>query len=80
MFRNKRKCFFINFYFRGEAINGGFGLLLNGENSETAENLLLWDVNNGIARRAWAGNKNALKAIKSAMERCPNLKVTVPNY
>jgi len=36
-------------------------------------------VNNGIARRAWARNDEALFAIKRAMEQEPKLKVTIPN-
>lgn len=65
----------------GEVINGGFGMLLDG--SAEAERRLLsmlhWDVNNGIARRAWARNDEAIFAINRAMEVEPNLKVTVPN-
>jgi urocanate hydratase len=65
----------------GEVINGGFGLVLDG--SEDADrrlqSMLFWDVNNGISRRAWARNKEALFAIKREMERTPNLKVTLPN-
>ena len=41
--------------------------------------MLLWDVNNGIARRSWARNKGAMFAIKRQMERTPLLKVTMPN-
>jgi len=41
--------------------------------------MLFWDVNNGIARRSWARNKEALFAIKREMQRTPNLKVTLPN-
>lgn len=41
--------------------------------------MLHWDVNNGIARRNWARNENAIFAIKRAMEFEPNLKVTLPN-
>ena len=41
-------------------------------------NMLLWDVNNGIARRSWARNKGAVAAIKREMERTPGLKVTIP--
>jgi urocanate hydratase len=41
--------------------------------------MLHWDVNNGIARRSWARNKEAIFAIKRAMEMNPLLKVTVPN-
>jgi urocanate hydratase len=41
--------------------------------------MLFWDVNNGIARRSWARNKEAIFAIKREMERTPQLKVTLPN-
>ena len=41
--------------------------------------MLFWDVNNGIARRSWARNSEALFAIKRAMQNEPNLKVTLPN-
>jgi urocanate hydratase len=41
--------------------------------------MLHWDVNNGIARRNWARNENAIFAIKRAMEDEPLLKVTLPN-
>jgi len=44
------------------------------------ENMLFWDVNNGIARRSWARNKEAVFAIKREMKRNPNLKVTLPNF
>jgi urocanate hydratase len=65
----------------GEVINGGFGLLLDGsdEAQQRLENMLYWDVNNGIARRAWARNKPALFSIRRAMEQNPKLKVTIPN-
>jgi urocanate hydratase len=65
----------------GEVINGGFGMLLDG--SEDADrrlkSMLYWDVNNGIARRSWARNDEAIFAIKRAMETEPELKVTLPN-
>jgi urocanate hydratase len=41
--------------------------------------MLFWDVNNGVSRRAWARNDEALFAIKREMDRTPNLKVTLPN-
>jgi len=41
--------------------------------------MLFWDVNNGIARRSWARNENAVFAIQKAMELNPNLQVTLPN-
>jgi urocanate hydratase len=40
--------------------------------------MLHWDVNNGIARRSWARNKEAIYAIKRAMATEPKLKVTLP--
>lgn len=65
----------------GEVINGGFGMVIDG--SEDADrrikNMLHWDVNNGISRRAWARNKGAIFAIKREMERTPLLTVTIPN-
>jgi urocanate hydratase len=64
----------------GEVINGGFGMLLDGtaEADRRLQSMLFYDVNNGISRRAWARNEEALFAIKSEMERTPGLKVTVP--
>ena len=65
----------------GEVINGGFGMLIDG--SEAAkmkiESMLHWDVNNGVARRAWARNSGAIEAITDAMAENPLLKVTIPN-
>lgn len=65
----------------GEVINGGFGLVLDGSTDadRRLKSMLFWDVNNGIARRSWARNKEANFAIKREMERTPNLKVTMPN-
>jgi urocanate hydratase len=65
----------------GEVINGGFGMLLDGSNDaqRRLKSMLHWDVNNGIARRAWARNDEALFAIKRAMDMEPKLKVTLPN-
>ena len=39
--------------------------------------MLFFDVNNGIARRAWARNKEAIYAIKREEQRTPELKVTI---
>jgi urocanate hydratase len=66
----------------GEVINGGFGMVLDGSNDaqRRLENMLFWDVNNGIARRSWARNDEAVFAIKRAMDNNPNLKVTLPNF
>ncbi|MFP4024191.1 MAG: urocanate hydratase [Thiohalospira sp.] len=65
----------------GEVINGGFGMVLDGseEASRRLKMMLHWDVNNGIARRSWARNDEAIFAIKREMERTPELKVTLPN-
>jgi urocanate hydratase len=65
----------------GEVINGGFGMVLDGseDSDRRLKSMLFWDVNNGIARRGWARNKEALFAIKREMERSPELKVTLPN-
>ncbi len=65
----------------GEVINGGFGMLLDGsaDADRNLKMMLHWDVNNGIARRNWARNENAIFAIKRAMEAEPLLKVTLPN-
>lgn len=64
----------------GEVINGGFGMLIDGseESEKKLEMMLHWDVNNGIARRNWARNDEAIFAIKREMQRTPNLKVTIP--
>ncbi|MBR5069796.1 MAG: urocanate hydratase [Bacteroidales bacterium] len=65
----------------GEVINGGFGMVVDG--SEQAERnirqMLFWDVNNGITRRAWARNQGSIDAIRREMKRTPDLKVTLPN-
>jgi urocanate hydratase len=49
------------------------------EASVRLRRMLHWDVNNGIARRSWARNEEAIFAIKRAMEAEPLLKVTLPN-
>jgi urocanate hydratase len=65
----------------GEVINGGFGLVLDGteDADRKLKQMLFWDVNNGIARRSWARNKEAQFAIKREMKRTPNLKITWAN-
>jgi urocanate hydratase len=64
----------------GEVINGGFGLVLDGseEADRKLEQMLFYDVNNGIARRSWARNEGADFAIKREMARSPQLNVTIP--
>lgn len=65
----------------GEVINGGFGMVLDGsdEADKRLKNMLFYDVNNGISRRSWARNEEALFAIKREMKRSPDLRVTLPN-
>jgi urocanate hydratase len=65
----------------GEVINGGFGLVIDGSEAadEKLKSMLFWDVNNGIARRSWARNKEAIFAIKREMQRNAMLRVTLPN-
>lgn len=65
----------------GEAINGGFGLLLDGSDfsEQSLQSMLMWDVNNGIARRAWARNPHAISTAKEAMHTDERLKITMPN-
>lgn len=64
----------------GEVINGGFGMVLDGTDVATTklQDMLFFDVNNGIARRSWARNEEAIFAIKREMERTPSLTVTLP--
>ena len=64
----------------GEVINGGFGMVLDGtrETESKLRQMLYWDVNNGIARRSWARNKEAIFTLKRELEKTPGLKVTVP--
>jgi urocanate hydratase len=65
----------------GEVTNGGFGLVLDGSDASDRrlQNMLFYDVNNGIARRSWARNHEALFAIKREMQRTHGLQVTLPN-
>ncbi|NNK89952.1 MAG: urocanate hydratase, partial [Saprospiraceae bacterium] len=64
----------------GEVINGGFGMLIDGteQSRENIESMLHWDVNNGIARRSWARNKEAIFTAKRAMEENSHLDITLP--
>jgi urocanate hydratase len=65
----------------GEVINGGFGMLLDGseEANRRIQNMLFFDVQNGIARRAWARNPNAMAATAREMQLVPGLAITPPN-
>ncbi|HRG11195.1 MAG TPA: urocanate hydratase, partial [Cyclobacteriaceae bacterium] len=63
----------------GEVINGGFGLLLDGSDdaARKLKNMLYFDVNNGIARRAWARNEGALSTIQK--EQSEQFTATIPH-
>ena len=65
----------------GEVINGGFGLVLDGSDdaSNRLHSMLSWDVNNGVARRAWARNEGAEYAARKAMDGDDDLRITLPN-
>jgi len=65
----------------GKVINGGFGMVLDGSKDagRRLKQMLYWDVNNGIARRSWARNDNAMFTARRAMEENPSLRITMPN-
>ena len=65
----------------GEVINGGFGMVIDGsaDSERRLKSMLHWDVNNGIARRSWARNKEAMFTAKRAMKMNPDLVITIPN-
>jgi urocanate hydratase len=48
----------------GKAINGGFGLVLDGSDrvDEVIRQAIPWDVMGGVARRAWARNEHSIEA------------------
>ena len=66
----------------GEVINGGFGLVLDGTNDadRKLQNMLFFDVNNGIARRSWARNEGAEFSARREMQRTAGFTVTMPNH
>lgn len=64
----------------GEVINGGFGMMIDGsaDADRRLSSMLLWDVNNGLARRSWARNQGAMDAIRREMARTPGMVITLP--
>ncbi|HSQ35475.1 MAG TPA: urocanate hydratase [Candidatus Binatia bacterium] len=65
----------------GKSFNGGFGLVLDG--SEAKDRIIAsameWDVMNGIARRAWARNENAMETAAAWNEQHPGRgHITLP--
>jgi urocanate hydratase len=65
----------------GEVINGGFGLVLDGSDdaSRKLRSMLHFDVLNGVTRRAWARNENALVAVQRELVGKHGLEVTMPS-
>jgi urocanate hydratase len=65
----------------GEAINGGFGMVLDGTSkcSQNITSMLHFDVYNGLARRAWARNRNAVFSVQREMKVSSSFVVTLPN-
>ncbi|MEX2232053.1 MAG: urocanate hydratase [Cyclobacteriaceae bacterium] len=65
----------------GEAINGGFGMVLDGTRAcdDRIVKMLYFDVFNGLARRAWARNKNAVFTVEREMDVSSSFRITLPN-
>mgnify|MGYP003594963267 CR=1 FL=1 len=64
----------------GEVINGGFGMVIDGTelSDNNIESMMLWDVANGIARRAWGRNPGAVLTAQNIMEQKRGLNITIP--
>ncbi len=65
----------------GKAVNGGFGLLLDGSArvDSIIKSAIMWDVMGGVARRSWAGNEGALETAARYNEReRGNAHITMP--
>jgi urocanate hydratase len=65
----------------GEVINGGFGMFLDGtaDTDRKIRSMLAFDVNNGIARRAWARNEGAVSTARRTQQASDDLQLTLPN-
>jgi urocanate hydratase len=65
----------------GNAINGGFGLVLDGSQrvDTVIRRAIPWDVMGGVARRAWARNKNSIDtSIQYNQMRKGSDHITIP--
>ena len=65
----------------GKAINGGFGLVLDGSHQvdDIIRKAMLWDVMGGVARRNWSRNPNAMKvAAEYNKENSRGDQITLP--
>jgi urocanate hydratase len=66
----------------GKSFNGGFGLVLDGSKAKDRiiGSAMEWDVMNGIARRAWARNENALETASAWNDQHPDRgHITLPH-
>ena len=64
----------------GKAINGGFGLVLDGSErvDEVIKNAMTWDVMGGVARRSWARNEHAVETAIAYNKKSGDAHVTIP--
>jgi urocanate hydratase len=64
----------------GKSINGGFGLLLDGseKTDEKIKMAIPWDVMGGVARRAWARNKNSISTCMEYNQCSSSDHITLP--
>ncbi len=64
----------------GKAINGGFGLVLDGSRRVDAviKRAMTWDVMGGVARRAWARNEHAVATALAHNRSSDNDEITLP--
>ncbi|MFA5035569.1 MAG: urocanate hydratase [Candidatus Izemoplasmatales bacterium] len=64
----------------GKAINGGFGMVLDGSRRVDAilETAIAYDVMAGVSRRSWARNENALSIAKEYNTLDRNTTITIP--
>lgn len=65
----------------GKAINGGFGLVLDGSArvDEIIRSAMMWDVMSGVARRNWARNENSVKtALEYNKKNEGSAQITLP--
>jgi len=65
----------------GKAINGGFGILLDGSEriDQVIRSAMSWDVMGGVARRNWARNPNAMEvALTYNQENTNRDQITLP--
>ena len=65
----------------GKAINGGFGLVLDGSDrvDDIIKSAMSWDVMGGVARRAWARNEHAIDVSGEFNGKHPDQHITLPH-